>query len=46
MTALALDTSVAVPLLVRPHPAHGAVVRWAAGRDLVLAGHALAAHRD
>jgi predicted nucleic acid-binding protein len=42
VTALALDTSVAIPLLVRPHPAHTAVVRWAAGRELALAGHALA----
>jgi predicted nucleic acid-binding protein len=42
VTALALDTSVAVPLLVRPHPAHAAVVRWADGREVVLAGHALA----
>lgn len=42
MTAVAVDTSVAVPLLVQTHDAHRDVVRWCAGRDLVLAGHALA----
>lgn len=42
MTALGLDTSVAVPLLVRTHRAHGAVVRWWDGRDVALSGHALA----
>ncbi|MEQ3551986.1 type II toxin-antitoxin system VapC family toxin [Pseudonocardia nematodicida] len=42
MTVPALDTSVAVPLLVRAHAAHGAVVRWWDGRPVVLAGHALA----
>ncbi|MBP2365335.1 type II toxin-antitoxin system VapC family toxin [Pseudonocardia parietis] len=42
MTALALDTSVAVPLLVRTHGAHAAVVRWWRRRPVVLAGHALA----
>jgi predicted nucleic acid-binding protein len=41
-TRLALDTSVAVPLLVRPHKAHAEVVRWWAGRDVALSGHALA----
>ena len=40
MTLLALDTSVAVPLLVRTHRAHRAVVNWWNGRDLVLSGHA------
>ena len=39
---LALDTSVAVPLLVQPHVAHSAVVRWWAGRTVALSGHALA----
>lgn len=38
---LALDTSVAVPLLVQTHAAHEAVVRWWAGRDVALCGHAL-----
>lgn len=39
---IALDTSVAVPLLVRTHRAHAAVARWWNGRDVVLTGHALA----
>lgn len=39
---LALDTSVAVPLLVATHSAHDEVVRWWAGREVTLAGHALA----
>ncbi|MDQ3769030.1 MAG: type II toxin-antitoxin system VapC family toxin [Actinomycetota bacterium] len=42
MTALGVDTSVAVPLLVRTHQAHAAVVRWWAGREVALSGHALA----
>lgn len=42
MTALGLDTSVAVPLLVRTHQAHAAVVRWWDGREVALSGHALA----
>ena len=41
-SSLALDTSVAVPLLVQTHAAHAAVVRWWAGRDVALSGHALA----
>lgn len=40
MTALALDTSVAVPLLVQTHRAHAAVVRWWDGREVSLSGHA------
>lgn len=40
MTGLALDTSVAVPLLVRTHRAHDIVVRWWNGRDVALSGHA------
>ncbi|MHB1639605.1 MAG: PIN domain-containing protein [Candidatus Dormibacteria bacterium] len=39
---LAIDTSVAVPLLVRTHAAHLAVVRWWDRREVALAGHALA----
>jgi toxin FitB len=39
---LALDTSVAIPLLVQTHNAHTAVVRWWAGREVALSGHALA----
>jgi predicted nucleic acid-binding protein len=42
VTALALDTSVAIPLLVQTHEAHDLVVRWCAGRRASLAGHALA----
>jgi predicted nucleic acid-binding protein len=39
---IAVDTSVAVPLLVRTHQHHRAVVAWWAGQDLALSGHALA----
>jgi predicted nucleic acid-binding protein len=39
---VAIDTSVAVPLLVRSHQHHGEVVRWWAGQELALSGHALA----
>jgi predicted nucleic acid-binding protein len=39
---LAVDTSVAIPLLVQTHAAHAAVVRWWAGREVALSGHALA----
>ncbi len=42
MSPLALDTSVAVPLLVQTHQAHAAVTRWWNGRDVALSGHALA----
>ena len=42
MTPLALDTSVAVPLLVRTHEQHVAVTRWWNGRPVALSGHALA----
>lgn len=42
MTALALDTSVSVPLLVRTHRSHAAVARWWDGRAIALSGHALA----
>ena len=42
MTALGLDTSAAVPLLVRTHAAHAAVTRWWDGREIALCGHALA----
>lgn len=41
MTALALDTSVAVPLLARTHRAHDEVVRWWDGRPVALTGHSL-----
>lgn len=39
---VALDTSVAVPLVVERHAAHSAVTRWWAGRSVALAGHAAA----
>lgn len=38
----AVDTSVAVPLLVRSHHHHTDVVRWWDGQQLTLSGHALA----
>lgn len=38
---LAVDTSVAVPRLVQTHSAHAAVVRWWAGREVALSGHAV-----
>lgn len=39
---VAVDTSVAVPLLVRSHLDHESVVRWWSGQELALSGHALA----
>lgn len=39
---VAVDTSVAVPLLVRSHDDHAAVVRWWDGQEIALSGHALA----
>ena len=39
---VAVDTSVAVPLLVRSHQRHADVVRWWHGQKLTLSGHALA----
>jgi toxin FitB len=42
LSPLGLDTSVAVPLLVRTHRAHDAVTRWWNGRQVALSGHALA----
>ena len=39
---VAVDTSVAVPLLVRSHHDHADVVRWWNGQEIVLSGHALA----
>lgn len=38
---LALDTSVAIPLLVQSHRAHDAIVRWWDEREASLSGHAL-----
>lgn len=37
-----VDTSVAVPLLVRSHQRHASVVRWWDGQEVALSGHALA----
>jgi predicted nucleic acid-binding protein len=42
LSAPALDTSVAIPLLVVTHREHAAVVRWCDGRELSLSGHAVA----
>jgi predicted nucleic acid-binding protein len=39
---VAVDTSVAIPLLVRSHRNHAAVVRWWDGQQVALSGHALA----
>lgn len=41
-TPLALDTSVAVPLLVRRHRDHARIAGRLGGRPVVLSGHALA----
>jgi predicted nucleic acid-binding protein len=38
---VAVDTSVAIPLLVRSHQHHADVVRWWGGQELTLSGHAL-----
>jgi toxin FitB len=38
---VAVDTSVAVPLLVRSHHDHAAVVRWWDRQEITLSGHAL-----
>lgn len=38
----AVDTSVAIPLLLASHEAHASVLAWADGRELALSGHALA----
>lgn len=40
MTLLAVDTSVAVPLVVSTHAAHAAVNAWCGERVPSLAGHA------
>lgn len=39
---IAVDTSVALPLLIASHQAHAMVRSWSAGRVLSLSGHALA----
>lgn len=42
MAVTAVDTSVAVPLLVTSHRQHAMVAKWAKERSLGLGGHALA----
>jgi toxin FitB len=39
---IAVDISVAIPLVVRSHHDHAAVARWWNGRDVALTGHSLA----
>jgi toxin FitB len=39
---IAVDTSVAIPLLVRSHVSHASVARWWGGQAIALSGHALA----
>jgi predicted nucleic acid-binding protein len=39
---LAVDTSVAVALLVGTHDGHSRAVAWCAGREVALSGHAQA----
>lgn len=39
---MAIDTSVAVPLLSASHEHHEQVAAWASGRTLCLTGHSLA----
>lgn len=42
MSRLAIDTSVALRLLVATHDDNEATSAWAVGRDLALSGHAVA----
>jgi toxin FitB len=42
LSPVAVDTSVAVPLVVQTHAAHSVVVRWWNRREVALSGHALA----
>ena len=39
---VAVDTSVAVPLLIRSPHDHAAVVRWWDGQEITVSGHVLA----
>jgi len=39
---LAVDTSVAIPLVARSRHDHAAVVHWWNGQDVALTGHSLA----
>lgn len=40
VSVTAVDTSVAIPLLVASHRQHVVVAQWATGRVLALSGHA------
>lgn len=42
VTEFAVDSSVAVPLLIETHEFNEVVTGWAEGRELALSGHALA----
>jgi predicted nucleic acid-binding protein len=42
LTRFAIDTSVAVPLVLQSHSAHADVSRWSRGHDGALSGHAAA----
>jgi predicted nucleic acid-binding protein len=42
VTEFAIDTSVAVPLMLATHPRHAAIAAWAEGKRLFLCGHAAA----
>lgn len=39
---IAVDTSVALPLLLEGHSEHATALRWGRGHELALSGHALA----
>lgn len=39
--SIAVDASVAVPLLSANHPEHARIARWARNRTMSLSGHAL-----
>jgi predicted nucleic acid-binding protein len=39
---VAVDTSVAIPLVARSHHDHAAVARWWNGQEVALTGHSLA----
>jgi predicted nucleic acid-binding protein len=42
LSPIGVDSSVAIPLLLKAHSAHRDVARWWDGRDVALSGHALA----
>jgi predicted nucleic acid-binding protein len=41
VSVVGLDTSVAIPLIVRAHEAHAELVRWWDRRQVALCGHAV-----